>query len=255
MDKNVVFRNNPIKEMIIQVSFPTIFILEEQPPSAFQKEIFNLFPFAQMSYDRQQNIFLSNDINVKSTITEKDPKKNYCFISNDGERKINLTSNFISFSTLKYDKWENVFKTFIEVFNRFVDIYKPISSVRIGVRYVNSFSKEKLGLERYGWNDLISDRWTQLFKTIGEDNIKDLGTDIVFNLDKENSIAKIHAGLGLYSGETEISFILDCDFIKNDITEIPEIGEALQYLHDSEHNFLFDAIKEPLYSAMEPIKK
>ena len=79
------------------------------------------------------------------------PITNYHFLSADGRWKLNLTKDFIALSTLGYSGWEDFALHLDKALAAFIQIYKPAYFQRVGLRYVNLFSRIRLGLEDVSW--------------------------------------------------------------------------------------------------------
>ena len=86
----------------------------------------------------------------KGNATALEPQKpitNYNFISEDGRWKLNLTQGFIALSTLSYTRWEDFATRLDRPLAQFIQLYQPAFFERIGLRYVNAVSRQRLGLE------------------------------------------------------------------------------------------------------------
>ena len=122
---------------------------------------------------------------------------NYSFLSEDNRWKINLTKDFIALSTLQYTSWEEFARHLDKLLAAFIKLYKPAYFQRVGLRYVNIFSRKKLGLEDSKWAELVSPAYVGPLcePDAIEENFLNCASDLLFQLDN-SCRAKIHAGPG-----------------------------------------------------------
>lgn len=254
--QRVIYQNNPLIEVIIQFRFPKILDLNTNDPVSFQNEIKDEYPIYQLAIEKQQEITFVIDQNSAveqvPSIVQKQPVKNHTFISSDGTYKVNLTNEFISISTLAYHRWEEMLSHLRKPLSAFQTIYNPPFYERIGLRYIDAFSRNELGLNGSSWKSLINPVWLGAFACIEEDRVVNSGMDVEYYLDQKTTRAKIHTGLGTINNNTERVFIVDSDFIKIEMIKIHDGYSALEYLHKKAKEFIADVILEKLHFAMKP---
>ena len=251
--KKIIYKNSPLIEVILQVKFPTILSINSKEPAEFQELIRQEFPIYQVAMENEQEIALQqlND-GIIPSVVKTQQQKNYMFISRDGQCKINLTSGFISISTLDYSSWEDLIKRFSDPLKCFIDIYKPAFFERVGIRYVDAYSRKKLGIEDKKWSDLIQENLLGVLASTDENLVRMSSVDTEYVLDDTISIAKIHAGLGSINNSPEKVFVIDSDFIKIDNIDIADFSIVAEYLHSQASAFIKSAIKPILHEAMVP---
>lgn len=252
--ERVIYKNNPLLEVIVQYRFPRILALNYGDPVEFQEAIKADYPIYQLTLENQQEISISigqDNVPVPSVI-QKQPTRNHNFISQDGQYKINLTNNFISISTLNYTRWEELLSRFSNPITAFEKIYAPSFYERIGLRYIDAFSRKNLCLEDKKWNDLIEQPWIGAFSSIEESKMINSGLDVEYLLDNSISRAKIHAGIGIINNNPEKVFIIDSDFMHVQNTTTQDVFDMLNYLHNNAKVFIRSAITDVLHNAMGP---
>ncbi|MHC1787388.1 MAG: TIGR04255 family protein [Christensenellales bacterium] len=244
---------NPLVEVILQIRFPTILSINANDPVEFQEAIKKEFPIYQLSIEKEQEITfpIMGDTSSPS-IVQKQQHKNHNFVSADGEYKINLTSGFLSISTLNYCSWEEILLHFEKPYRTFLNIYNPPFFERIGLRYINAFSKMKLNIENKKWQDLIKPMWLGAFTLVDESMVINYGLDLEYYFDDTNSRAKIHAGLGIINQSPEKVFIYDGDFIYIRVIKLDEFDTIVRYLHEKSKEFFSSVITDSLHNAMIP---
>ena len=81
----VIYKNNPLENVLIQLKFPTMLLIDSKEPEEFQEKIRNSFPY----YDSFVNKLSNNEL--------PDTKKNYIFRKNqNGNEYIILNRDSIS---------------------------------------------------------------------------------------------------------------------------------------------------------------
>lgn len=249
----VIYGRNPLIEVIVQLRFPTILSINSSDPVEFQESIRDDYPLYQLGIENEQEIEIvaQNDMFFPS-IRKNNQHKNHTFISADGKYKINLTSSFISISTINYTRWEELLTRFDKPLSKFIEIYRPPFFERIGLRYIDAFSRKTLEITDKKWSDLIHSAWLGALATIPEEKALNIGVDAEYLLDNGVSRAKIHTGLGLVNNEPEKVFIVDSDFIHIANIQVNGYKEILEYLHNNSGAFIQSVIKESLHNAMKP---
>lgn len=255
------YKNNQIVEMICQVRFPTILRINNESDellSKFQDKIksdFNNYKSIN------ENVFNVNMKEMESKIENITPQimrnsiKNHMFYSDNEKSKVNLTSNFLSVTFSKYECWSDFQKIFMHVLDSFCEIYNVNNFNRIGIRYVNAFSKKELNIDEEDmWNKYLDDTIVGLSLKY---TVKVYNTTIEIPFE-DNTQMRIIAGLGekgnVNSPNSIPVFIIDKDtyelgsFIKN------EINEKLDNLHKHNSEIFEALIKDELRNKMGVIE-
>ena len=254
--ERVIYKKNPLIEVIIQFRFPQILALNNSDPVRFQEEIKDDYPIYNLEIQNQHEISftIEQDGTVPSipSIIQRQPRKNHSFISADGMYKVNLTNSFIAISTLAYTRWEDMLMRFEKPLLKFEELYKPPFYGRIGLRYIDAFSRKRLNLDSVPWKELITPFCLGAFETINEDEVINVGLDVEYRLSDGISQAKIHSGLGNVNNDPERVFLIDSDFIRIENTPKENSKVVLDYLHDNAKKFIRSTITDKLHFAMEP---
>lgn len=250
---------SPLIEVICQLRFPTILSIGSTEPAQFQEAVRGEFP-KYVARQEQQPPRLLNPNTPQMKLEQVPPITNYNFISADGLWKINLTKDFVALSTLRYTSWEEFAQKLDKVLALFIQIYHPAFFERIGLRYVNAFSRNRLGLQEELWDDLIN---TPFIGVLSEPDVDEKLTgkcalDVEMSLG-ENRRMKLHAGPGMLGDgkkDPEPKFILDGDFSVVE-KQIPaqRIAGDLDVLHDYAVRLFNAAVTDELRNAMGPTPK
>ncbi len=245
-------RKNQVVEVICQLRFPEILMIEAKLPAEFQELIREEYPQYSVRKERSAQKLMTPQDNHK-----QETYNNYSFVSADGAWRINLTSTFISLSCTSYTGWETFAKHLDKPLAAFIKLYKPAYFTRIGLRYVNFISRKALELTDIPFRDLINPTY---LGPLGLENVSEASV-AKSSIDADLAIgngcrSKIHAGPGLVQrngvADKEIKFIFDLDLFMNGNTQINISTAVLNTLHDKAWPIFRYAITDTLYESMEP---
>ena len=161
---------------------------------------------------------------------------------------------------MSYPGWEAFGQHFDLPLAQFIRIYQPAFFERIGLRYVNIFSRQALGLEGEPWRELITSPYLGALaaEDVDEKRTRKCSVDVEMGLDS-SCCAKIHAGPGMVKRNTpdaqadpEVKFILDMDLFVGGQMDPRLAAASLETLHGHSTALFQGAITDRLHSALEP---
>lgn len=252
------YANAPAHEVICQLRFPAILTINDNAPADFQEAIREDFPqFARREEAAPPQVTGLGGPNPQ--IRQQKPVTNYSFVSADNLWKLNLTQNFIALSTLRYTGWEEFATELDKPLAEFIRLYKPAYFERVGLRYVNILSREKLGLKDCPWTELIAPAYLGALAEpdVHPDNVLNSAVDFQCKLDS-SCAAKIHAGPGRLRPrpnapqDPEVKFILDMDLSMGGQVSCNLSAAGLETLHAHANEIFEGAITDALRAAMGP---
>lgn len=238
-EERCIYENNQLGEVICQLRFPEILTIQTELPAKFQEAIRSVFP----RYGLRK---------------EKNPDgetNNYQFATDDGAWRVNLTSKFISLSTSRYRNWEEFAAMLDRPLAAFIQLYQPACFDRVGLRYLNFFSRKALDMEGTPFRELFQPAYLGI---LGEEDVEEFAASRS-GVDAELAIRggarlKLHAGPGKVTigGKTddEIKFILDLDLYMSAKVPVNLSTGALQTLHSQAFGIFRGAITDKLHDAM-----
>ena len=147
-EDRVRYAKPQIMEVICQLRFPTILSIGAREPAEFQEQIRSQFPRYSRSEEKPMKM-------VNGRMEPQPPVTNYQFLSADGRWKVNLTNSFLALATPAYTCWEDFANKLDSVLVHLIEIYKPAYFERIGLRYLNFFSRKELDLEGTPFSQLF----------------------------------------------------------------------------------------------------
>ena len=250
-----VYRSNQLAEVICQLRFPEILKIAAQVPADFQDAIRDEYPRYSSRKENPLPRFQGTPGNMQ--LQKQEPVTNYQFASADGVWRVNLTSKFISLACSKYTRWEDFAARLDKPLVAFIRTYHPAYFERVGLRYMNFFSRKELDLEGTPYRDMFAACY--LGPLMGE-NMNEANFSRC-NVDFEAAIghgcrAKIHAGPGLVrkngQQDPESKFIFDQDLYMQGNIPVNTCVGALQTLHLQADTIFRGAITELTHDAMDP---
>lgn len=250
-----VYRKNQLNSVICQLRFPDILSIEANLPVEFQEAIRDEFP--QFSSRKETPAPKVVGIPGNMHLENQAQCTNYTFTSADGAWRANLTSKFISLACFKYTCWEDFAKRLDKPLAAFIKIYKPAYFERLGLRYVNLFSRNDLELTDVPYRDMVSACWLGplLEEDVMESAATKCGIDVEISL-RGGCRAKIHSGPVLLrqGGQTdpEPKFAFDQDLFMTGKVPVNYSAGSLETLHSQAYSIFRGAITEMLHNAMEP---
>lgn len=255
----VHYHKAQLAEVICQFRFPAILSIGAKEPVDFQEAVRSLYPRYAVRED-QPGPKITGLGTPGAKLEPQKPVINYNFVSADGQWKLNLTNSFISLSTVAYPGWEAFGKHFDLPLAQFIRIYQPSFFERIGLRYVNIFSRTALELEGEPWRELITAPYLGVLseEDIDERSTRKCSVDVELGLDS-TCRAKIHAGPGMVKKnvpnapqDPEVKFILDMDLYMGGQLDPRMAAGGLETLHGHSTALFQGAITDRLHSALEP---
>ena len=254
-EERCLYRSNQLSEVICQLRFPEILSIGAKLPVEFQEAIREEYP----QYSARKEAAAPNITGTPGNMSlENQPATiNYQFMSADGIWRVNLTSKFISLACTRYTRWEEFAKRLDKPLAAFIKIYKPAYFERVGLRYLNFFSRKALELEGTPYSELFAPCW---LGPLAEEDVQEAGATRC-NVDTEMAIrggcrAKIHAGPGLVKKngqqDPEPKFIFDQDLFMPGQVPVNLSAGALQTLHAQAYSIFRGAITDTLHDALAP---
>ncbi len=245
------YKISPLVEVIFQLRFPAILLINSEQPSKFQEKIREEYPHYNEKIEYiNEMINISDEIQIPSQNTVG--IKNYSFLSSDKTFKINLTSTFISFSTKKYTRWEEFYNKVKKLVEIFESIYKPNFYTRIGLRYIDIFTKSKWNLSDKSWHELMQPHILGIITPDDEKGTKSYLSISEYKSEDKEYMQRKRIEFVHVNNENDLSLMTDCDYFTNIITETKDVEIKVNKLHDNSVNFIQHAIQNVLREAMQP---
>jgi len=254
--KRVVYKKNPLINVICQLRYPPILRIDSEVPSQFQEAIRSDYPLYNERTEVQHEIAAGmkpqfpQEINVQ--LTRTGITKNHEFCSENGVWRINLTRTFLSISTSEYHRWEDFVQRFSSSSKKFLEIYNPPFFTRLGLRYVDIFDRSKLGLEDAHWTDLLQSYSLGLLSSSVSKEVKSCESVYEIKLSDSESIVRIATSLVIDARTSRECYMVDSDFYTPKRTPPDKAFDKLEFLHQRATRLIRWIITDKLHNAMEP---
>lgn len=251
--KRVRYEKSPLIEVIFQLRFPTILSINSNQPVRFQEKIRDKYPFYEDKLEEFGDFVLNPQLKA-ATMRKTGENKNYMFVSEDGMTKINLTPSFIAISTMGYTLWEDFEKHIDFIIPIFEAEYHPSFYTRVGLRYVDAFTRSDLGLQGKKWIELIKPHVLGMVNEEHEDGVKSYLSEIEYETKESGVLSKARFEFVHINDKPELSLLMDCDYYSLGITNLNSMREKANKLHEASSQFIQTSITTELHQAMKPVE-
>ena len=255
--KRVVFKRNPIVEIIGQIKFPQNAEIQNGLPVKFQKEVSRDFPFFETQELKSVSFELENNLK-NSRVRPENSSYLFNFLSENKKLRVSLARDFLALTSIDYKSWDIFFPKLEAVFQTLLNIYSIPLVVRLGLRYKNVIDRNKLNMADKGWDNLVHNSAMghltnkDLFDgKIEDSNIFEGGSVTHLKLDDFSLILQT-GFVGKENGEK--CFVIDADHYNKKNLKIDDLDFKKEFdiLHDQAGAIFRNCIKEPLHHALEP---
>jgi uncharacterized protein (TIGR04255 family) len=249
--QRVIYKNNPLVEVVCQIRYPTILKIENELPVNFQEKIRQRFPI----FKQVTNIQLPQELSQLTNLLAQADNRTYTFSTQDEKWTLNLTRDFLALTTSHYTKWEEFIGNLELVLSAFVEEYQPSFFLRIGLRYINVVKRATLGMPLdTPWIDLINPQILGLYASNDANISKNiLGNQSVALIDLgDDNKLRLQYGTVTQNDSDEIYYLIDNDFYVENYREADNGLQILNRFNRTNRNLFRWCITSKLHSAMEP---
>lgn len=249
--ERVIYKHNPLVEVVSQLQFPQILKIVNQDPVGFQDILRADYPILEIS----RGVLVVDVMGERSPDAQRlDPI--YLFKSGDLDWQVSLGRNFIALTTKNYRRYEDFKERFKKITQVFEEIYQPSFYSRVGLRYQDLIIRSSLGLTGKAWASLIpihiapelhspetSDAVIASTKTV----VMEIGT---------GQVAFRHGLVEARDAEQNLiepAYLLDADFFyEGRVVVGNHVSELLDEYNRSARRLFRWSITKELHLAMEP---
>jgi len=256
--ERVLYKKNPLVEVVCQFRFPTILRIRERQLADFQDRIRKDYPVYS---EQEPSIAVSQQVPKEFVAIIEQIKMPtpfgliaHRFSTKDTLRFISLSDEFMALAETKYERWETFKMEIIKAEDTLNRIYEPAMYSRVGLRYRDIISRHNLGLTKVGWKDLLK---SQFIAELGDKDISNsiarIQTKTVFKITEipDGRITLVH-GLTKPPKSDEECYMLDADFSVERKEGVNEPFEILDEFNRMAGRLFRWAITKKLHNAMEP---
>jgi uncharacterized protein (TIGR04255 family) len=244
----VIYKVNPLEEVICQLRFPPLLRIESETPVAFQERIRGRFPFYKRNIGLPVPPIITPGKGVELAIG---PQQNYEFGSQDEHWTLALSGEFLTLTCKHYLRWEEFRETIGQCLAPFLEVYSPSFFVRIGLRYRNLIRRSRLGLQDVDWSELVSP-WIA-----GAYSAPELRGDVqhcflqsAIRLPDDRGRVLMTCGTAKEGPSSEECYVIDADFSTHQHTESTNAIGQLDFLNVQSGRFFRWCISDHLHNAL-----
>ncbi len=249
--ERIVFRINPLIEVICQLRFPQILDIGVSQPAAFQNLVRSQYPI----YRRDDQAVgmppeLAGLLNQLPFTIQAQPV--HRFSTADEAWTISLAPEFLALSARKYHHWEE-FRAQLDAARVALEqIYSPAFYSRVGLRYQDQIDRGVLGLQGERWSELLSPSFLNL---LGSDDVRDdvvqITTQVLVNIaDVPQGRAQIRHGLQSRGPGADDLYIIDVDYFTDERSTEYDLGAVLTHFNKLAGDLFRWAITPKLIEAL-----
>lgn len=257
--ERVVYRRNPLVDVICQLRFPPILRITTETPAAFQEEIRNQFPLFNESVP-EIGLESPPGLPVPPAIMElvkgsipKGQRISYDFESADNKWKVRLTRDFLSLSTNHYTRWEDFRKHLETPLKALIRTYSPTFFTRVGLRYQDLIRRSQLGIPEAKWSTLIRPHIAGVHAVPElEGTVKESMGQLLLTLPQFKAKVRMNYGIAQVVGSPEDCFLIDSDYYTEERTTHDGVNGTLDYFNKQSGRLFRWCIEPRLHNAMDP---
>lgn len=249
----ILYRRNPLEFVICEVRFPPVLKLDVEIPAGFQDQIRNEYPLFQEIVPI--NLSGQSPGELLKLLGGPNPipmVKSYEFLSADKMWNLALTREAMSLTCKQYSRWEEFRQRFELPFKALIEHYPIPFFVRIGLRYRDAISRQKLELQDIPWSELLHPWVAGEFHSPLAALIVGNWHNIVFKLQTDEIQIQLQHGLQPSSGNPDTPYIFDTDFSTSARKEPQHVFDVLKFCNKYSWRVFRSCILERLHDAMGP---
>jgi len=247
----VIYKHNPLEQVICQLKFPPVLRIESELPAKFQERVRSMFPlFSEPQALSAGPDFPEEVMKLVGSLMPIRPVRVYEFATLDGQWKLTLSRDFLALVCSTYERWEEFVEHLKVPVRALGDEYSPAFLSRIGLRYRNVIRRSVLGLEGVPWKDLLKAQVSAELGTSVAPSVEAAIHQVVVRFEQNQGKVTIHHGL-VRAGEEEC-YLIDNDFFTEERTDIKDADKKLDYFHSQSGRLFQWCIDKRLHDAMRP---
>jgi uncharacterized protein (TIGR04255 family) len=251
--QRIIYRKNPLIEVVFQARIPKYLPIETEIPSEFQKLVVKEYPIYE-----QRSVFqlvLAASPQETRVPPSEISGRMHAFISADKMWTIVIGGDGLVLSTRKYERWEDFKARLRLAFEAFLAVYPLPILTRIGLRYQDVISRETLGLDGKQWRELLQPHIAGEFLggALSDNDVLARQTLLTIKLQNEDMLLLRH-GLVTHKDNQTLAYLIDSDFYNEEqrTADLNGTLDVAERLHANSGRLFRWCITEVLHTAMDP---
>jgi uncharacterized protein (TIGR04255 family) len=252
-----VYELNPLAEVIAQLRYDPILIVDSQTPAQFQEAIRHELPVYRVS-DTLPPGMPQPVQRIFREMGAPDTFRQHTFASQDSRWEIILTRESLVLKSKSYGGWFDFQNRLQRIQQAFEHAYRPAGTyVSVNLRYVDVFQRSKLDLNGVPWSELLRPEVAgELASDLIGEEIDKMSNSLHCPLDNEGSFLTLKTSLALSKdGRREKCFVLDSDFHTHSRAETQDVQPIFHRFNRHSRNLFQWTIKDRLRRALRPVRE
>ncbi|MDQ2731691.1 MAG: TIGR04255 family protein [Armatimonadota bacterium] len=252
----MIYRKNPLEQVICQLRFPTILAISSNPPAAFQERLRDQYPlFTTLPQLPSANKIPREILKhlIPGSVNSLLGPPCYQMSSQDMNWVLQLNQDYISLTTRAYTRWEDFQHRVLTLIDALVVEYRPAFFDRIGLRYQDVIRREVLHLQESEWSTLLKPFVAGILNERAiAGSVRQLSTQALVSLDHYRAQVRISHGLAEDSKTRLPCYMIDSDFSTEEKIDVTDSIHVLQYFNRYAGRLFRWCISDTLHDAMDP---
>ena len=252
----VIYRKNPLAEVICQLKFPPVLRIDSEPPAGFQERIRAEYPrYAESARGllRLPDGVPAEVVKLIQSVAPLGAPGGHEFGSADKNWTVTLARDFLALKTTEYRHWEEFCDRIERLLFALTEEYNPTFFTRIGLRYVDVIQRSKLGLSNASWAELLNPHMAGEFASpdIGGE-IEHATRETLLRFAEHGGRVTIRHGTATAEPDKEACFLIDADYFVEAEQETTDAIQILKRFNQGAGQLFRWCIDKRLHSALEP---
>lgn len=243
------YKRNFIKEVIVRIDLvnPLLRVDTGLPP-ALTEAALRTFPIAEP----REAVHREVEIGPAGVAHREDRYTEWHFHGKDREKTLTIGPKAILVQNRKYESYEVLRAEFMNVLDRFLDLFEGVQPARVGLRYVNVI--ELTEQQPLDWKAYLDPRLLSLF-TFPPDSDRIALSRVFHNMELSFDLFNLRYLLGMHNPDYPARirrkvFTLDLDAYTQAFVEPREIGRTLDSFHQAIQRYFEQSITQNLRGLM-----
>ena len=249
--ERVVYKKNPLEEVICQLRFPPILRIDSGNAADFQDVIRQDYPLYSEASDLP-DLPLPEPFLKALALPALGQRSAKNFISSDNVWMISLANNFVALTTSRYTRWEGFRSRLKVAVAALENVYNPSFYTRVGLRYKNVIRRSHFDVSDVPWSELLSPSILSELGSELADAVKETTSTTLIDLNNSTGQVRIRRALKADSSTGEPTYSIDADFFTHERTNREAISEQLDYFNAQAARFFRWCSTPKLHDAMAP---
>ena len=253
----VVYSRRVLTEVICQLRYPPILRIGEGQLAEFQELVRDEYPLYSEQVPSISAPGLPPELGPflkQMEFIGRGGLTTFRMATKDSSRFLVLAQEFLALTDYHYERWERFSNQMKEAERALMNVYRPSFYTRVGLRYKNLISRERVGLAGVPWSELLLPHMLAELGAAGvSDAVESSTTTTVLKLTEvDNGRVRLIHGVQRDNESGEQCYLIDADLWLENKEGIDVPFAILDKLNRLAGRLFRWSVTERLHRAMEP---